>query len=101
MMLLFFFFFSSRRRHTRLVSDWSSDVCSSDLSTQQLDQYKLRGGSEAHVMPTEHRSHRSVYRRHRDEDEDRGSRRVKGGQQSITGTISAQGPSLGAHHRAW
>src|SRR5438093_3491208 len=28
-----FFFFSSRRRHTRLVSDWSSDVCSSDLAT--------------------------------------------------------------------
>src|SRR5438046_3128002 len=28
---LYFFFFSSRRRHTRLVSDWSSDVCSSDL----------------------------------------------------------------------
>src|SRR5258706_1987303 len=27
------FFFSSRRRHTRLVSDWSSDVCSSDLLT--------------------------------------------------------------------
>src|SRR5258706_7807550 len=27
-----FFFFSSRRRHTRLVSDWSSDVCSSDLN---------------------------------------------------------------------
>src|SRR5262249_59760723 len=26
------FFFSSRRRHARLVSDWSSDVCSSDLS---------------------------------------------------------------------
>src|SRR5690242_21187560 len=28
----FFFFFSSRRRHTRLTCDWSSDVCSSDLS---------------------------------------------------------------------
>src|SRR3989339_591584 len=28
---VFSFFFSSRRRHTRLVSDWSSDVCSSDL----------------------------------------------------------------------
>src|SRR5438046_5646000 len=27
-----FFVFSSRRRHTRLVSDWSSDVCSSDLT---------------------------------------------------------------------
>src|SRR2546427_1568767 len=28
-----FFFFSSRRRHTRFDCDWSSDVCSSDLST--------------------------------------------------------------------
>src|SRR5690348_18483260 len=28
----FFFFFSSRRRHTRWTGDWSSDVCSSDLS---------------------------------------------------------------------
>src|ERR1035441_11010130 len=25
-------FFSSRRRHTRCLSDWSSDVCSSDLN---------------------------------------------------------------------
>src|SRR5258705_1382126 len=25
-------FFSSRRRHTRCLSDWSSDVCSSDLA---------------------------------------------------------------------
>src|SRR5699024_11892041 len=30
--LLFFFFFSSRRRHTRSKRDWSSDVCSSDLT---------------------------------------------------------------------
>src|SRR5690606_40135777 len=29
---LFFFFFSSRRRHTRFSRDWSSDVCSSDLT---------------------------------------------------------------------
>src|SRR5690348_18068848 len=28
----FFFFFSSRRRHTRWTGDWSSDVCSSDLT---------------------------------------------------------------------
>src|SRR5437899_9491560 len=27
----YIFFFSSRRRHTRCLSDWSSDVCSSDL----------------------------------------------------------------------
>src|SRR5258706_4363442 len=30
------FFFSSRRRHTRLVSDWSSDVCSSDLGGKRV-----------------------------------------------------------------
>src|SRR5207245_3651898 len=29
------FFFSSRRRHTRCYRDWSSDVCSSDLSDGQ------------------------------------------------------------------
>src|SRR5437899_10719992 len=31
-LLRIFFFFSSRRRHTRCLSDWSSDVCSSDLA---------------------------------------------------------------------
>ena len=35
-MLVFAFFFSSRRRHTRLVSDWSSDVCSSALRQARL-----------------------------------------------------------------
>src|SRR5438270_11178312 len=34
------FFFSSRRRHTRFDCDWSSDVCSSDLSG-----VGLRGGT--------------------------------------------------------
>src|SRR5699024_11758564 len=34
-----FFFFSSRRRHTRSKRDWSSDVCSSDLSF--IDKIKL------------------------------------------------------------
>src|SRR5256885_3792551 len=37
---MIFFFFSSRRRHTRLQGDWSSDVCSSDLSNARLG----RGG---------------------------------------------------------
>src|SRR5947199_7139622 len=36
----FFFFFSSRRRHTRCLSDWSSDVCSSDLLSPGV--YKFR-----------------------------------------------------------
>src|SRR5256885_4576048 len=35
------FFFSSRRRHTRLQGDWSSDVCSSDLSVDS--SFGIRG----------------------------------------------------------
>src|SRR3989442_15460664 len=36
MTILLFFFFSSRRRHTRCGRDWSSDVCSSDLTPQDV-----------------------------------------------------------------
>src|SRR5690606_40152446 len=36
-----FFFFSSRRRHTRFSRDWSSDVCSSDLSKKPKNMMRL------------------------------------------------------------
>src|SRR5438045_9036057 len=36
------FFFSSRRRHTRCLSDWSSDVCSSDLGDDSLVEFGSR-----------------------------------------------------------
>jgi len=48
MVVLFFyciFFFSSRRRHTSLVSDWSSDVCSSDLGEFQNANTEIFGVS--------------------------------------------------------
>src|SRR5260221_5707431 len=37
--LIYVFFFSSRRRHTRSLCDWSSDVCSSDLSALGLPKH--------------------------------------------------------------
>src|SRR5215203_2846247 len=37
MYFFFFFFFSSRRRHTRYWRDWSSDVCSSDLTKDESE----------------------------------------------------------------
>src|SRR5437899_4680143 len=40
--LKLFFFFSSRRRHTRCLSDWSSDVCSSDLPVAYRDTRATR-----------------------------------------------------------
>src|SRR3989449_11742753 len=36
---LWCFFFSSRRRHTRCSRDWSSDVCSSDLTKEKEMPY--------------------------------------------------------------
>src|SRR2546429_3725624 len=48
----FFFFFSSRRRHTRCSRDWSSDVCSSDLTWREHDglagTQDTRSGELAH-----------------------------------------------------
>src|SRR5260370_22852836 len=41
--VLSFFFFSSRRRHTRFKCDWSSDVCSSDLSHMEVVDKKKEG----------------------------------------------------------
>src|SRR5690606_39293774 len=40
------FFFSSRRRHTRFSRDWSSDVCSSDLGLDGV-QNKIHPGDPA------------------------------------------------------
>src|SRR5438034_3099776 len=45
--LRYFFFFSSRRRHTRSLCDWSSDVCSSDLSNRCAVRARLSVASAA------------------------------------------------------
>src|SRR5690606_40663718 len=40
-------FFSRRRRHTRFSRDWSSDVCSSDLTDEQA---AARKAAEVEVL---------------------------------------------------
>src|SRR5438445_1474235 len=45
----FSFFFSSRRRHTRYWRDWSSDVCSSDLTLID-DQQSAGGAAQSHLV---------------------------------------------------
>src|SRR5688572_33324620 len=45
------FFFSSRRRHTRFDCDWSSDVCSSDLS--MLGVIKQHREAVESIQPSE------------------------------------------------
>src|SRR5476649_2255167 len=39
-----FFFFSSRRLHTRSLCDWSSDVCSSDLTNKGFNKNLILHG---------------------------------------------------------
>src|SRR5436305_7830371 len=41
--IFFVFFFSSRRRHTRCGRDWSSDVCSSDLTYCDYNAFLTNG----------------------------------------------------------
>src|SRR5260370_27482908 len=43
-LFILIFFFSSRRRHTRFKCDWSSDVCSSDLTGGSFDLCDQRHG---------------------------------------------------------
>src|SRR5262245_62436568 len=52
LLCLCFFFFSSRRRHTRCLSDWSSDVCSSDLYflARQADLGRAGGTGVVHGL---------------------------------------------------
>src|SRR5438445_13185437 len=56
------FFFSSRRRHTRYWRDWSSDVCSSDLTASgDADHYVVR--FYRRFSPSCETSHLSLFRR--------------------------------------
>src|SRR5437868_13422433 len=58
----FFFFFSSRRRHTRSKRDWSSDVCSSDLSAA-VGRFPNTLPSPAEPLPADCCARRSEERR--------------------------------------
>src|SRR5207249_8055162 len=61
----FFFFFSSRRRHTRSKRDWSSDVCSSDLSMAETaenvaeDYQVTRADQDAFALRSQQRAARA------------------------------------------
>src|SRR5439155_9174032 len=67
-----FFFFSSRRRHTRWPRDWSSDVCSSDLSASSARNRRslLRASLADEAKPLELRVARERLRLFLAEDAD-------------------------------
>src|SRR2546429_536903 len=66
------FFFSSRRRHTRCSRDWSSDVCSSDLSVfpgcmeQRIGLREIHGHGLLNKNVESHFQQTAAYLRMRD-----------------------------------
>src|SRR3546814_14940886 len=42
MSLIFFFFFNQKTAYEMRISDWSSDVCSSDLLERELYEWRIR-----------------------------------------------------------
>src|SRR5262245_66012243 len=82
---MFVFFFSSRRRHTRCLSDWSSDVCSSDLmdsaaagSIRVVHRVPPAAGGWAPPQAPKRRDRKSVVKGKREELGGPGSIRKRG-----------------------
>src|SRR3546814_3630372 len=65
MVLVFvFFFFKQKTAYEMRISDWSSDVCSSDLSGG-LPRFRMRGNGQAEAAETRFavaNGHRIAYR---------------------------------------
>src|SRR3546814_7153010 len=49
-----FFFFKQKTAYEMRISDWSSDVCSSDLTTRENGCLRVIPGSHRHDHPLHH-----------------------------------------------
>src|SRR3546814_5924246 len=76
----FFFFFKQKTAYEMRISDWSSDVCSSDLLERRraaghrlVDDLSVRAGREAGLArgPDHRPAHRAAGRADRDRSEER------------------------------
>src|SRR3954466_5173447 len=65
---MYVFFFSGRRSHTRLSCDWSSDVCSADLSEEHTSELQshdnLVCGVQTCAIPIRSEEHTSELQSH-------------------------------------
>src|SRR3546814_1881735 len=50
---MMFFFFKQKTAYEMRISDWSSDVCSSDLMAQALTGYRMRTSNDHCSIPVE------------------------------------------------
>src|SRR3546814_9854532 len=59
MFFLFFFFFQQKTAYEMRISDWSSDVCSSDLDRIRIFPAEPRPDRQPRIRPTPDRALRS------------------------------------------
>src|SRR5690606_40874939 len=90
---LCFFFFSSRRRHTRFSRDWSSDVCSSDLTSRKSTTKRARCACLSPFLVAPRPSNSISARSKRPDSQPRGARRVRDGR------LNPQGAKHGEEDR--
>src|SRR3546814_1496839 len=57
LLFLFFFFFKQKTAYEMRISDWSSDVCSSDLTLQHMVEDRPRIGRQAVLITGKRRLH--------------------------------------------
>src|SRR3546814_19115713 len=57
--VIFFFFFKQKTAYEMRISDWSSDVCSSDLVKPQVEVRSRRVGGATYQVPVEVRTERA------------------------------------------
>src|SRR3546814_12905719 len=58
MLCLFFFFFNQKTAYEMRISDWSSDVCSSDLTRDRCTRHRHRPTKPLPLHPRPRRSRR-------------------------------------------
>src|SRR5256886_9526412 len=91
-----FFFFSSRRRHTRFDCDWSSDVCSSDLTRQLFSVLPELLVTDTHVNERVSAAEKEAERLRRElEDLKRENHQLRGERDEIAQAMTVVAQRLG------
>src|SRR3546814_5630427 len=65
--VVFFFFFKQKTAYEMRISDWSSDVCSSDLRTVEDDAIGIVGSSKPAAAEPDDENDRGYQQRGRDD----------------------------------
>src|SRR3546814_3908159 len=96
--ILFFFFFKQKTAYDMRISDWSSDVCSSDLGTERVRKVNSPRLALRHARP---RFRGGRARRAGERRSDRAAARGAAPGNSLPGRPAVSAPVGGRQYRIW